>query len=62
MVHNDLNLVVSQQHYLDFPTIRKDFEHWTAIGNSFIHKNKVVIAPEAKDRKGIFYAKEPNPY
>lgn len=32
------------------------------MGNAFIHKNKIVIAPESKDRKGIIYAKSPNPY
>jgi len=62
MVTEDLNLMISHHHYFDFPIIRKDFENWEQVGNTVIHKNKVILAPEAKDRKGIFYAKNPNPF
>ncbi len=32
------------------------------MGNALIHKNKIIIAPEGKDRKGIIYASNPNPF
>lgn len=32
------------------------------VENAIIHKDKVVIAPEAKDKKGMIYAMNPNPY
>lgn len=32
------------------------------MGAALIHKNKVVIAPEAKDKKGILYSTQQNQF
>lgn len=32
------------------------------MGAAFTHKNKVIIVPETRDKKGILYATEVNPH
>ena len=62
IVTEDLNLMVSQHHYLDFPVIKRDFQNWHQAGSTVVHKSKVIIVPEAKERKGVIFAKNPNPF
>lgn len=60
-VIHDPNFNIVQSHYFDFPLTKKDYQHWKTSGTSFIHKNKVVLVPEARDKKGLFYSTLPNP-
>jgi len=36
--------------------------HWRTDGAAVIHKNQVVIVPETRDKKGLFYSTEANPH
>ena len=53
---------MSHNHYLDFPTEKKDFENWSTVGSALIHNNKVIMVPEILDRKGILYNNHPNKF
>lgn len=58
---HDPKLRIEQNHYLDFPVMRKDFSNWQTVGAAVMLKNKAVLAPEVRDKKGIIYSKLPNP-
>jgi len=47
-------------HFLDFPVARKDFQHWCTVGTAVILRNRTVIVPESKDKKGMVYNSLPN--
>ena len=40
--------------------MRSDFKLWDAMGSAVFLKNRAVIAPEARNQKGIIYTKTPN--
>ncbi len=50
---------VIPSHYVDYPIERHDFDNWHTDGAAFFGKNKIVLVPEVKDRRGYFYNKEP---
>ena len=56
------NLQAAHDHYLDFPLLRKDFENWGSAGAAVILKDKIVVVPEALDRKGVFFSVNKNPF
>lgn len=58
---HDPKLRIEQNHYLDFPVMRKDFANWQTVGAAVLLKSKAVLAPEVKDKKGILYSTLPNP-
>ncbi|CDW73997.1 vesicular integral-membrane protein vip36 [Stylonychia lemnae] len=62
IIQEDLPLQVSHDHYLDFPLSKRDFANWRALGTTVIHKNKVVIVPQSKEAKGMFYTAHTNPF
>lgn len=45
-------------HHLEFPSLKEFFDHWQTFGTSLILKDRVVIVPEAQDRKGAIQAKQ----
>jgi hypothetical protein len=51
---------VIPEHYLDFPVSRKDFANWRTVGAAVILRNRTIIAPETRDKKGILYNAIPN--
>lgn len=48
------------EHYIDFPVSRKDFANWRTAGAAVILRNRTIIAPETRDKKGIVYNVHPN--
>lgn len=42
--------------------MKKDFANWETVGTSVMLKNRTVLAPETRDKKGILYAKHANPF
>eukprot|EP00347_Sterkiella_histriomuscorum_P011627 403371726 len=62
LVNEDLNLAVSQEHYLDFPMNKKDFQNWNSTGTTLPMKSRLVLVPQSKDAKGLFYNHHKNPY
>ena len=40
--------------------MRSDFDLWDATGSAVFLKNKAVIVPEVKNKKGMIYTKNPN--
>lgn len=59
---SDPSFGIVQTHFFDYPLTKKEYQHWETLGASVIHKSKVVIVPETRDKKGIFYSTEPNPH
>lgn len=58
---HDPHFRIEQNHFLDFPVMKKDFNTWQTVGAAVILRNKTILAPEVKDKKGILYSKLPNP-
>ena len=42
-----------------FPFIKKDLENWQTLGSAVFLTNKVVLTPEAINRKGIIHTTKP---
>ena len=55
------NFKAEGSHYLDFPLTKKDFTQWKTLGSAVFLHNKLVLAPESRDKKGIIYSTEPSP-
>jgi len=51
----DLSYKIQENFYLGFPSEKKDFQNWGAIGSAFLHKNKAVIVPQSVNSKGLLY-------
>jgi hypothetical protein len=51
----DPHFKVEPNHYLDFPVTKKDFQNWHSAGSAVILRNRTVIVPESKDKKGMVY-------
>lgn len=54
------HLKLQAAHFLDFPVMKKDFQSWSTVGSAVIMRNRSVIVPEARDKKGIIYNTKPN--
>ena len=55
-----LHFKIMPEHYIDYPISRKDFSNWRTVGAAVTMRNRTVIAPEARDKKGIMYNVHPN--
>lgn len=55
-VSSEPHFKVEPSHYLDFPITKKDFSQWETMGTAVILKNRAVIAPETRDKKGIIFS------
>ena len=55
-----LHFKVMPLQFIDYPISRKDFNNWRTVGAAVTMRNKTVIAPEARDKKGIMYNIHPN--
>lgn len=43
-------------HHLEFPSLKEFFHLWQTYGTSLILKDRVVLVPEVKDKKGAIQA------
>ena len=56
----DPNYKPLENLFLLFPMMRSDFKLWNSMGSAVFLKNKAIIAPEAKNTKGLIHAKNVN--
>ena len=49
---NSLNFKILEDHSLMFPITHKELDSWTCYGASVLNKNKLILVPEVKDKKG----------
>ena len=48
-----LNKLIEDDNTLEFPIINEDLQNWETHGSSILVKNRAIIVPELKDRKGL---------
>ena len=48
----ELMYAVSHDHYLQFPILKKELDNWKTQGTTVFLKDKVVLVPQVKDKRG----------
>ena len=60
-MNTDPNFKAIEEQFLMFPLVEKDYDNWNTMGSALFLRDKALLTPTVKDRRGLMYTTKPNP-